>query len=160
MHQTGSASQTSPRGGPSGEARKRLLVAGGVVALLAVGVGVGVAVSGGSDDDQPAAASQNSGPDAGVPFSPEVQAALAQAASIKGWTLEVGPDTGSCEVLKQVAEHLPVEEPVTLTRANVEAAVGPSGSLFLTVSNWTGGNEEALVAVQSCVDYLVGTQVG
>jgi hypothetical protein len=24
----------------------------------------------------------------------------------------------------------------------------------------TGGNEEALTAVQSCVDYLIGTEVG
>lgn len=66
--------------------------------------------------------------------------------------------TGRCQHLKQVVEHMPVSKPTALTRENVEAASGPNGSLFVTVSSYTSGNQEALGSIAPCIDYLVGTR--
>jgi hypothetical protein len=42
-----------------------------------------------------------------------------------------------------------------ITEKAARAAASANGSLFLTVNDWTGGNDEALQAVQDCVPYLI-----
>jgi hypothetical protein len=149
---TGVAEAREPEA--AGPRQVRLMWALGASALsLIVGVAIGLQITKTGEANDEASA-------AGRPFSAEVQRALEVSANIKGWSLDGDSGTGRCEQLKQVVEHMPVSQPTTLTRANVEAASEPNGSLFLTISNYTSGNEEALSSIAPCVEYLIGTRVG
>jgi hypothetical protein len=134
---------------------KRLLgaVGIGIVALVALIVGV----SGGGT---------GSSADAGPPLSPTVQQQIATTAEMARRAYGMRPlrfehDTGRCEVMYRIFRAAARDEArgTTITQEQADAAARPGGNLFITVDDWTGGNEEALRAVQDCVPYYVGRRL-
>lgn len=110
--------------------------------------------------------------DAGPPFSRETFDVLYKTASFQGWSMRGDYDTGRCEVLKQIVEHMPVQDDYEgasrLTEEQAYAMTAPNGSLTVTINSWTAGDpvpaspgvrEEALDAVGACPDYIVGTRI-
>lgn len=137
-------------------------VAGILAGVALVGEdGVGISSKDRSNDDRRSEASGEgtdvSGePDpAGPPFSWEVQQDFAVAGLIAGWDLATDAETGRCEVLLQIMREISSGSGV-YSRAEAVAAASANGGLFGTIRNATGGNPEAMDAVQYCIDYFVG----
>lgn len=114
----------------------------------------------GDNPERDGAASVNPADDPGSPFPADTQGRLASGLARAGASVEFDPDTGRCEVIYRVVQHIAArsDPPPTgpILKENAEAAASANGSLFISVDGYTGGDPVALQAVQDCVPYLVG----
>lgn len=99
-------------------------------------------------------------PSSGEPFPADTQGRLANGLALAGASVQFGAETGRCEVIYRIVQHIAsrsVPAPTgPILEKNAKAAAAPNGSLFLSVDGYTGGDPVALQAVQDCVPYLVG----
>ena len=144
-----------------------LILAIGVVGLI-VGIGGVLLVVLTRDDGNGATSDSSKGNNgsalnkvAGEPLPSETARRLLSSANLlTGGDLQIESDTGRCEVVYRVtriiASRSSPRPTGSITEANAAAAASPNGSLYLTVDQWTGGDPEALSAVEECWPYLVG----
>ncbi|KAA1428760.1 DUF2510 domain-containing protein [Nocardioides antri] len=129
-----------------------LVLIGMAGSAIAIGMSMsGMTGSGGNDAEA----------DPGPPCPDEVVDMIFDVAASKGWRPDADYDTGCCEIIRQVAEHLPRHEGSSgpATEDQILASTEPNGSLRVTIESWTNGHPDALDAVVDCRDYLVAVGV-